>query len=107
MVKVKVCALSAMCRYDHIMTMQVSTPPQLGAAVRRLRRDRGLTQRQLADSADISTRWLVMFENGHNAGAEVSKIFDVLRALGMTVEVVPSPEPSPEEAELLALLGDG
>lgn len=87
--------------------MQVSTPPQLGAAVRRLRRDRGLTQRQLADSADISTRWLVMFENGHNAGAEVSKIFDVLRALGMTVEVVPSPEPSPEEAELLALLGDG
>ena len=87
--------------------MQVSTPSQLGAAVRRLRRDRGLTQRQLADSAGISTRWLVMFENGQNAGAEVSKIFDVLRALGKTVEVVPSPEPSPEEAELLALLGDG
>ncbi|MFT3859774.1 helix-turn-helix domain-containing protein [Micropruina sp.] len=89
------------------MTMQVSTPSQLGAAVRRLRRDRGLTQRQLAASAGISTRWLVMFENGQNVGAEVSKIFDVLWALGMTVEVVPSPEPSPEEAELLALLGDG
>lgn len=84
----------------------VSTPFQLGAVVRRMRRERGLTQRQLAGSAGVSTRWVVMFENGRNSGAEISKIFDVARALGMGLAVVPEPEPTPEEAELLSLLGD-
>lgn len=88
------------------MEERVSTPVQLGAVIRRLRRERGLTQRQLAGSAGVSTRWLVMFENGRNAGAEVSRIFDVLRALGMNLAVVPVAGPTLEEAELLSLLGD-
>lgn len=71
-----------------------------------MRREQGFTQRELAGAADVSTRWLVMFENGRNAGAEVSKVFDVLRALGVTLAVAPIAEPTPEEAELLSLLGD-
>lgn len=84
----------------------VATPFQLGAVVRRLRHEKGLTQRELAGVADVSTRWLVMFENGRNTGAEVSKILDVLRALGMALAVAPIAKPTAEEAELLSLLGE-
>lgn len=77
---------------------------QLGAAVKQLRVDRALTQADLAIRAGVSRRWLVHFENGQTPGAEVSKVFDVLRVMGMGLVVAPQPELTADEKELLALL---
>lgn len=89
--------------------MIMSTPTaqnvtELGAAVRQLRSDAGLTQRQLADRSGVSLRWLVSLEKGRTLGAEVTKVFHVLRELGVELVFAPLPTPSSVEQEILDLL---
>lgn len=59
-----------------------STPEEVGAVIRAARRARGLTQRQLAERAGVGRQWLVALERGHDR-AELGKVLDVLRALGL------------------------
>lgn len=77
---------------------------ELGASLRQLRLDTKLTQAQLAGRAGVSLRWIVQFESGKTAGAELSKVFAVFAALGHGIAAVPLPRPDEAEAELLRLL---
>jgi len=88
---------------DRLAARNVS---QLGAAVRQLRTERKLTQQQLADQAGVSRRWLVMLEGGQSPRAELSKVFDVLRALDTRLTMSPAPPPTAHEQAVLDLLDD-
>jgi len=87
------------------MVGRVSTSvPELGASLRQLRLDARLTQAQLAERAGVSLRWVVQFESGKTAGAELSKVLNVFEALGQGLAPSPLPKPDDTEAELLRLL---
>lgn len=70
-----------MARYE------VSDPRRFGAIVREERHLRQMTQAQLADLAQVSLRWLIVFEQGH-ASAEIGKVFRVLQALDLHVAIL-------------------
>ena len=63
---------------------------QLGQAIRNLRKEQGLTQRNLAKMAGVSTPWLSNVENG-KASVEIGLVFQVLRALGRTLSIADEP----------------
>ena len=46
----------------------------------------GFTQSEVAARASVTREWLVRFENG-KATVPMTRVFDVLGALGLTVEV--------------------
>lgn len=79
------------------------TVPQFGAAVREERTRAGLTQKELADRAGVSRRWLGMFENGKNLGAELSKVLALVQALNRELTMLPVPD-SAQEQDAFALL---
>ena len=97
-----------MRRYDLIMSPLVFwTVPQFGAAVREARTRADLTQQELADRAHVSRRWLGMFENGKNLGAELSKVMALVDALGMELSMKPHQPSRDAEAEaIFALYGE-
>jgi HTH-type transcriptional regulator / antitoxin HipB len=68
--------------------MRLNNVRDLGLYVRDRRRRLGLTQAELAASAQVSRRWLSDLEAG-KATAEVGLVFKVLHALGLAVDVSP------------------
>lgn len=86
------------------MATRVVTAAELGTAIRDARDEAGLTQEQLCAAAHVSRRWLVRLEQGHH-GAELGKVLDVLRALGLDLALVP--RPAVKEPTLAEVLGDG
>ena len=66
----------------------IRTPEQLGAAVRRHRKSRKLTQETVASLSNVSIGFLSDFENGKPT-AEIGKILQTLRAIGLELFVVP------------------
>lgn len=84
--------------------MRVVTVEELGRAIRDARKEAGLTQAELCESAHVSRRWLVRLEQGHYA-AELSKVMDVLRTLGLDLALVP--RPAITEPSLAEVLGEG
>lgn len=77
--------------YADIMTGQTITLarslPKLGAAVRRLRSDRGMTQAQLAEAAGVSRQWVVAVESGSKHGLEVGLVMHLLDTLDASLMV--------------------
>lgn len=67
------------------------TVRDVGAAVRRARREAGLSQQALADRAGVSRQWLSRVEAGKGPSAEMGKVLDVLAALGLAVDLVTTP----------------
>lgn len=61
--------------------------PRLGQAIKALRLDRGLTQAELAEAADVSRQWIVAVESGAKHGAEVGLLVRALDALGASLMV--------------------
>lgn len=59
----------------------------LGAFVRQQRKDRGLTQLDVAELAEVSDRFLRELEHG-KPSAEIGKVIDVLAVLGYDLEPV-------------------
>jgi transcriptional regulator with XRE-family HTH domain len=55
-----------------------------GLALRRLRRDAGLTQQELADRVGIGVEYVSRLENGHR-GARWHTVMRLLRALDVTL----------------------
>src|SRR5438309_1901154 len=55
----------------------------IGAAVRRLREDRGLSRRALSESSGVSERFLAELEAG-SGNISVGRLADVARSLGTT-----------------------
>jgi y4mF family transcriptional regulator len=70
------------------VAMRLNSTRDLGLHVRDIRRRLGLTQAQLAESAQVSRRWLSDLEAG-KATAEVGLVFKVLHALGLALDVSP------------------
>lgn len=63
---------------------------ELGAAVRKARHARGLTQKQVAAAAGLSRNTLNRLENGLFPDLGVRKAEAILEKLGMKMEVVPA-----------------
>lgn len=64
----------------------------LGDAIARLRFESGLTQGELAESLGVSRRYIYAIESGQ-PNLYASRLFEVLRELGVHVEIVAN-EPS-------------
>ena len=86
------------------MSSFITTPRQLGAAIRQARLDAGLTQQELAERARVSRRWLGVMESGKAPRAELGHILAVLTTLGAGLRLVDKPELSGEEALAAACL---
>ena len=83
--------------------VRISSCFVLGAAVRQARRDRGLTQADVAALAGVSRPWLSQLENGKRS-VEMGKVLAVLDALGlyMAVEQAPARPDRPAAEDVLA-----
>lgn len=82
--------------------MRVGSAHQFGGVLRAERKNRGLTQVQLAQAAGVSRAWLAKFENGHPASS-IEPIFRVLTALELDLSLIER-RYSPQEAAVLAAL---
>lgn len=84
----------------------LKTTQDVATAVRHARKQRGLTQAQLAQRAGVGRDWLVRLEKG-NPRLELSKVLDTFAALGLSlsIEAMPTqgPEPDPFAAVFKAL----
>ena len=69
---------------------QMVHPGQLGQAIRHLRKEQGLTQKNLAEKAGVSAPWLSETENG-KATVEIGLVFRVLCSLGYSLSVSDEP----------------
>jgi transcriptional regulator with XRE-family HTH domain len=61
--------------------------PELGAAIRALRNERGVTQEALAESAKVTVSHLSAIEGGHS-NPKWSTVRTIAKALGVTVAEV-------------------
>jgi HTH-type transcriptional regulator/antitoxin HipB len=61
---------------------------ELGAAIRRRRREQHLTQTDLADLADVSVVFVNEVEGGKQT-AQVGRVFRLLKALGIDLLAIP------------------
>ncbi|MBE6470313.1 MAG: helix-turn-helix transcriptional regulator [Coriobacteriaceae bacterium] len=64
----------------------ISLPEDLGRAVRAARKDRGLTQTELARRSGCSQRFVSELERG-KPGAELGKALQLISALGLAVQL--------------------
>lgn len=78
----------------------VRSPNQLGAALRRFRRERSLTQVQLAKRAGLRQGTVSQVENGLET-VKLSTVMDLMRVLDLEVIVQPRTKGSEKEIEEL------
>lgn len=64
-------------------------PRELGLGVRAMRKEAGMTQAELAESAGVSRRWLITLERGSSGTSEIGKVFDTLQALRAEMTLTP------------------
>lgn len=65
---------------------------QLGAVVRSARERAGLTQAEFARSAGVERQWLVLFETGKVHNPSFARVFAVVSALGLRLQVAEAPK---------------
>ena len=66
----------------------MTTPAEIGRAIRAARRAHGLTQEQLAELAGASTRTVREIEKGSGASS-LDTVIAVAAAVGLTIGIVP------------------
>ena len=69
------------------MSKYVRSPADIGALVRRVRREQDLRQDELAGAAGVGLRFIVDLEAGKPT-AQIGKVLQVLQALGCSVEIL-------------------
>src|SRR5262249_22500056 len=86
----RTCTSATMRTYAHTggVAMRLNNTRDLGLYVRDRRRRLGVTQADLAASAQVSRRWLSDLEAGKPT-AEVGLVFKVLHALDVTLDASP------------------
>lgn len=88
------------------MERKITHQKNLGAFIHDARTKSGLTQQELALQAGVSRKWLIGIEQGERPRAELNKVLDVLRALGidLTLSWTASGEPAgiPEKSMVYA-----
>lgn len=80
----------------------IGTARAFGTAIRAQRKQRGLTQVELAEKAGVSRAWLARFETGHPA-ASIEQIFLVMHALELDLDLVKRTFSAEERAVLAAV----
>lgn len=65
-------------------------PKELGEAIRRIRKARGMTQADLARETGTSMRFISQVERGKQT-AEIGKVLLLLRLLGLETQLVEIP----------------
>jgi y4mF family transcriptional regulator len=68
------------------MKMQVTSPEELGKAIRSSRKKIGLTQKKLASLAGVGARFLSELERG-KATAQVGKTLMIMSLLGLEMHI--------------------
>jgi HTH-type transcriptional regulator/antitoxin HipB len=71
--------------------MRIRTASDIGALVRHTRRQRGLSQEELAARAGVTRRWISALESG-KARAELALVLATLDALGLALIAEDAPE---------------
>ena len=84
----------------------IQTSKAFGSAIRRARKDRGLSQAELAARAGVGRPWLSELETGKRT-AELGRALSVLSALGLAVEFVPQPGADGPTLDLTQIIGGG
>lgn len=82
----------------------IQTSKALGSAVRRARKDRGLSQVELAARAGVGRPWLSELETGKRT-AEMGRALSVLSALDLAVTFVPVAGPDASTVDLGQIIG--
>ncbi|MEZ5378636.1 MAG: helix-turn-helix domain-containing protein [Acidimicrobiales bacterium] len=77
----------------------IQTSKAFGSAVRRARKDRGLTQYELASRAGVGRPWLSELETGKRT-AELGRALSVLSALDLGVTFAPVAAPDGSAVDL-------
>ncbi len=86
--------------------MQFQTSRELAALVRSRRKQRGLSQTQLAALAGVSRDWIIGLEKGRST-VEFGLVLRTIKTLGLALSVDPFPENLPGAViDLNELLGD-
>lgn len=84
----------------------IQTSKAFGSAVRRARKERGLSQAELAARAGVGRPWLSELETGKRT-AELGRALSVVSALGLAVSFVPQPSPDGATLDLGRVIGEG
>lgn len=66
--------------------MQIDNVSELGKLIKDTRKSQGLTQADLAISANVGVRFIVDLENGKKT-AQIGKIFQVCQMLGLEINI--------------------
>jgi HTH-type transcriptional regulator/antitoxin HipB len=80
------------------MNTIVRTSQQIGAALRRYRRQKGLTQRSLGELMHVRQATVSKLESGE-PGTQLGVLIDALSALDLELVVQPRTKASPQEIE--------
>ncbi|MCA1828950.1 MAG: helix-turn-helix domain-containing protein [Myxococcales bacterium] len=89
-----------MMREEHLVLLSA-----VGGVTRKLREDRGLTRRQLAQKSGVSERFLAELETGQG-NISVARLHDVARALGTSAgDLLVAAQPERSEKRVVALVG--
>lgn len=67
----------------------IRTPRELGAAIRRARQDRRLSQTELATKAGVGRQWLSELEGGKSS-VELGRVLAVLAVLDLAITLTPT-----------------
>lgn len=62
---------------------------ELGESIKKLRKERGLTQEELAKTANISRATLSKLENGYLANISIVTVDHILSLLGYEINIKP------------------
>ncbi len=82
----------------------IQTSKSFGAAVRRARKDRGLSQVELARRAGVGRPWLSELETGKRT-AELGRALSVLSALDLAITFIPAPGADGAAVDLGQIIG--
>ena len=74
------------------------TGPQLGAALRRKRKQAGFSQQALADKINLRQATISRLESG-DTGTKLGTLLDVMAALGLEIVVRPRSKGRPADIE--------
>jgi y4mF family transcriptional regulator len=66
--------------------MRILEPADIGLFIRDYRRDKGLSQSDLAAAAGVSRRWLANLENGKST-VELALVLKTLTALDLALDI--------------------
>ena len=83
----------------------IQTTRAFGSAVRRARKNQGLSQTELAARAGVGRPWLSELETGKRT-AELGRALSVLSALDLAITFVPSPTADASSINLGQILGE-